>query len=433
MKKKLIKDIDKYLLKLFYLNRSITGPGNRKTLSEIKKIIPIKIKSIKSSIKIYDWKVPLEWSVKDAYIKNEKGERVLDFNKNNLHLASYSIPQKKGFISWNKLKNHLIYSNKNKKFIPYRTLYYKKDWAFCCNYDQYKKLKKSKKIEIFIDSKLYKGKLNYGELTIKGKSKKEILISTYICHPSMANDNLSGIILTSFLAKELLKKKLNWSYRIIFIPETIGAIAYLKKNEKKFNNISCGLIISCVGGRGKMYLKESWDDKHFINQLAHYCLKKFKKSYVSNKFDINGSDERQFSSTGVRLNTITISKDQYYNYKEYHSSADNLNFVKAENIYKTLKIYDELINEIEKKNIYQNNIRFGEPMLSKYNLYPKLGGTIIPNKKYTRLDLILWILHLLDGTKSNEFVANYLGVKTQTINEISNKLEKKGILKKINK
>ena len=167
--------------------------------------------------------------------------------------------------------------------------------------------------------------------------------------------------------------------------------------------------------------------------MAHYCLKKFKKNYVSNKFDINGSDERQFSSTGVRLNTITISKDQYYNYKEYQSSENNLNFVKSENIYKTLKIYEELINKIEKKDIYQNNIRFGEPMLSKYNLYPKLGGTIIPNKKYTRLDIILWILHLLDGTRSNEFVANYLGVKTQTINEISNELEKKGILKKINK
>ena len=287
MKKKIIKDIDAYLNKLFFINRSITGPGNRQTLNELKKIIPIKIKSINSSTKIYDWKVPLEWSVKDAYIKNEKGEKILDFKKNNLHLASYSEPIKKSLILWKKLKSHLIYSNKNKKYIPYRTLYYKKDWAFCCNYNQYQKLKKSKKLEIFIDSKFYKGKLNYGEYLLKGKSKKEILISTYICHPSMANDNLSGIILTSFLLKKLLKKKdLKWSYRIIFIPETIGSIAYLKINEKKFDNISCGLVISCVGGPGKLYLKESWNRNHFINQLAHSSLRRFDKKYIYNKFYI---------------------------------------------------------------------------------------------------------------------------------------------------
>jgi len=431
-KKELIKKIDFYLNKLFNINRSITGPGNRQTLKEIKKIIPIKIKSVKSLQKVFDWKIPLEWDVRDAYIKNDKGEKIIDFKKNNLHLASYSKPIRKKILKWSYVKKHLILSKKNKNFIPYRTLYYKKDWAFCCNFKQYKKLKNNKKIEVSIDSKFYKGSLNYGELLIKGKSKKEILISTYICHPSMANDNLSGIILTAFLVKKILQKKLKWSYRVIFIPETIGAIAYSHLNQNKFKLIKCGVVVSCVGGPGKIYLKKSWNKNHFINLLAYKSLKKLSTKYISNEFDINGSDERQFSSIGFRLNTITISKNQYYKYKEYHSSADDLNFVKANNIYKTLRIYEELIYQIEKVKIYENKIKYCEPMLSKYKLYPEIGGNIIPNKKYTKLDLILWILHLADGTKSNEYLSNYLNVKLSIVNLITKKLEKNKILEKIN-
>ena len=351
-KKTIIKKIDNFLEKMFKVNRSLAGAENRKTLYEIKKIIPIKIKSIKSNKKIYDWKVPKEWSIKDGYIKDMKGVKIVDFKQNNLHVASYSQPVNK-ICNWAEIKKQLIYSKKLKKGIPYRTTYYSDNWMFCCNFKQYQEVKKNKKVKIRIDSKFINGKMNYGELLIKGKSKKEILISTYICHPSMANDNLSGIILTSILAQKLMKKKnLSFSYRIIFVPETIGAIGYTYLNQKRLQNSYCGFVISCVGGPGKFFLKKSWNKDHFINQLALDVTKTLKKKIIVKNFDINGSDERQFSSVGIRLNTITISKDKYYEYKEYHNSKDDLNFVKAKNINKSLLIYEDLIEKIEKqKNI----------------------------------------------------------------------------------
>ena len=212
-KKTIIKKIDNFLEKMFKVNRSLAGAENRKTLYEIKKIIPIKIKSIKSNKKIYDWKVPKEWSIKDGYIKDMKGVKIVDFKQNNLHVASYSQPVNK-ICNWAEIKKKLIYSKKLKKGIPYRTTYYSDNWMFCCNFKQYQEVRKNKKVKIRIDSKFINGKMNYGELLIKGKSKKEILISTYICHPSMANDNLSGIILTSILA-QLYSWRYSWLYNDI--------------------------------------------------------------------------------------------------------------------------------------------------------------------------------------------------------------------------
>ena len=330
---KICREIYKYLKILFPLNRSLTGKGNLKTLKIIKKITNIKIKKVPSEKKVYDWTIPKVWTVDEAWVKNTRTkEKIINFDKNNLHLLNYSSNYK-GIINSSKLKKKLHFHSKIKNAVPYKTSYFQKNWGFCVDQNTYKKILRSKdKFEVKIRTKFTKGNLIYGEQIIPGKSKHEILISTYICHPSMANDNLSGVILTAFLAKFINSiKNRYWTYRIIFVPETIGALAYLNKNEKQMKKIKFGLVISNVGGKGKFSFKKSFQDDHFLNDLIKDIFKKEKIKLKEYNFDINGSDERQYSSQFFKINICSIFKDKYYDFKEYHSSKDNLNFVKSEN------------------------------------------------------------------------------------------------------
>ena len=427
-------EIDKCLKKLFPLNRSLTGDDNLKTLKEINKITPIKIKTIPTGKKVYDWKIPKVWKVKEAWIKELKNnKKIVNFKDNNLSLVNYSTSYY-GKLNGLQLKKKLYYHKILSNALPYKTTYFKKDWGFCVNKKTYNYIKnKKKKFEIKIDTSFKSGKLIYGECLIKGKSKKEVLISTYICHPSMANDNLSGVILTAFLTKFIKSMKNRyWSYRIIFIPETIGAISYLNINEKLMKKINFGLVISNVGGKGKFSFKESFNKDHFLNDLVKVSLKKFIKNPKSYPFDINGSDERQYSSQFFKINICSIFKDKYYDFKQYHSSLDNLNFVKAENIYETLKVYQYLIQKIERQIIYKSIKTACEPMLSKYDLYPKLGGNILPSKhKLSNLDLILWLLFLSNGDNTIDQISNNLKVNKNKIQTIYNLLKKKKLIERV--
>ena len=424
--------LQKYLKILFPIARSITGKNNRLTLNILNEITPIKIKSIPSGKKIYDWTVPPEWELKSAWIKDTKNNNLIDYKNNNLHVVNYSQSVNK-WIFWKNLKLKVFKHNKLKNAIPYRTTYYKKDWGFCVNWKQYDLLKKNKKkLFVKIDSIFNKkGKLNYGEIIIKGKFKKEILISTYLCHPSMANDNLSGMLLTAFLAKHLKKKRLKWTYRIIFIPETIGAIGYLNQNEKKLKNVDFGINICNCGGNGKIGYKQSWNMKHLINELTEKTFKENGEKFLTYPFDINGSDERQFSSPGFRINIITITKDKYYEYPQYHSSLDNLNFVKAENLEKTYNIYKKLINNIEDLEIYKRNQEHGEIMLSKHKLNRSRGGEYLPNKFKNKIDLLLWVLFYIDGKVDNETIRKKLNLKEKIFNNLIKELVEKNIIRHV--
>ena len=256
---KILHEIDKCLKDLFPINRSITGLGNRKTLKILQEIAPLEIKEYPSGTHVYDWVIPNEWNVKNAWIKNSKGEKLIDFQQCNIHLVGYSEPIHKK-ITFKELKEHLHIHTELENAIPYRTSYYKRDWGFCTTHAQYKMLEAEEgALEVCVDSEFNpKGSLTIGELLIQGESKQEILISTYICHPSLANDNLSGSVMTAFLARELFKQKnLKLSYRIIWIPETIGAIAYCAMNEKSMKSISTGLVVTTVGGPGKFGYKQS--------------------------------------------------------------------------------------------------------------------------------------------------------------------------------
>lgn len=425
------KQIDHYLHCLFPITRSITGNGNRETLKILQEIVPLEIKEYPSCQKVYDWVIPKEWNIKDAWIKNSKGDKIVDFQKNNLHVVSYSIPVHKRLM-FSELKKHLHYRKDLPEAIPYRTSYYEETWGFCVSYNDLKShFREDEEYEVYIDSSLINGSLSIGELLIQGKSSKEYLISTYICHPSMANDNLSGMILTAFLTKEILKKELNFSYRIVFVPETIGAIAYCANNEEAMKKIDCGFVISTAGGPGKFGYKQSFDKEHFINKIIEQTFKESNEEYITYLFDIHGSDERQYSSSGFRINIATISKDRYYEYDYYHTSLDDLEFVKASTINKSLMLYLKTINKLDKNITYKGRYPC-ETMLSRHGLYPKAGGGLLPgNPKINDLETILWFLFYCDGNNDLFEISEKLDMDFGYLYPIAHELEEKGVIVRI--
>ncbi len=393
MKKNILieKKLWKWANDLFPICRSITGEGTRYSLFYIKNILPkLKIFQIKSGTKVFDWKIPDEWLIKNAYIMNSKGKKIIDFKENNLHVLGYSTPINKT-ITYAKLEKHLYSLPKFPSAIPYVTSYYERRWGFCVSHKQKLKLKKEKKpLRILIDSKLFKGYMNYGELIIKGKSKKEIFISTYICHPSLANNEISGPIVTTALAEWVNNLKNNYyTYRIVFIPETIGSITYISKNLKKLKKeVQAAFNITCVGDNKSFSYLESKFKKTLSDRSAlkaYETLKiKFKKySFLNDR----GSDERQYSSPGVDLPICSMMRTKYGEYKEYHTSKDNLSFISPKGLsggYEVIKTAIEIL-ELNKKYIASNKC---EPQFSKRNLKSTLGGSIL-NKDYKMLSNIL--------------------------------------------
>lgn len=448
-----VREIDQFLKRLFPICRSITGEGNRETLRILQEIVPLQTKEYPSGTPVFDWIIPSEWEIRGAYIQNESKERLVDFRNSNVHVMSCSQPVQ-GKMTLDGLRPHLHYRDDLPDAIPYRTSYYKKDWGFCLSYRQYQDLEKDGgPFEVFIDSSFKEnGSLTIGELLIQGKNKKEILISTYFCHPSLANDNLSGFLLTAFLAKELsARKNLNYSYRVIFVPETIGAISYCAMNEETMRSIDTGLVITCVGGPGKFGYKQSFDPKHYINDLIKQVFIEEGVEYITYPFDIHGSDERQYSSQGFRINVATICRDKYYEYPFYHTSLDNLDFVKAEQINKSLELYLRLIDKLDtyrgsyepslnfnekdhgssQSPIYKNLFPNCEVMLSKHGLYPDTGGGMLPGQNTEEeLNIILSLLFHCDGKRTLASISSELAMPLNAVKAIGSMLEEKGILER---
>lgn len=379
--------------KLYPLHRSITGDNNRKTLDEIKNIIPINIKEVETGTKVFDWEVPQEWKVKEAYIKNNAGEKIIDIKNHNLHLLSYSIPFK-GVISFEELNKHLYYLKEYPDWIPYRTCYYGNSWGFCLTYNQYKELDKNEVYEVYIDSEKYNGSLTYGDLIIPGECEKEILLSTYICHPSMCNDCLSGIALLTYLCDYLLKKKNYYTYRIIFVPETIGAITYLFMNNINFlkKNIIGGYVITCVGDDGEFTYLQTRKEHQLIDKITLFCLKESNKDYKLRSFVDCGSDERQYNYPGVDLNIGSLMKTKYLEFDEYHTSGDDLNYVSDSSLVNSINMYKKCLFVIENNGKYLSTT-LCEPKLDKHSLWENIGGT----KNIDNKSLYIKILYYCDG------------------------------------
>ena len=412
--------------RLFLLNRSLTGQGVSKTLKIIKKEFPkLKIKKIKSGTKVFDWKIPEEWNVKDAYVLDKNNKKIIDFRKNNLHLLGYSIPIKK-LLNKKDFLESLYYLKKQPTAIPYVTSYYKRRWGFSISYNHYKKIKKDyssrDKFRIIIDSKLNtKGNLTYGEIILKGKSKQEIMISTYICHPSMANNELSGPIVSMGLINYFKKKKLNKTLRFIFIPETIGSISYLSKNLKMLKqNVIGGFNLSCIGDERQ----HSCMFSKYQNSPSDYALKeayeKLKiKNYKVYSFLKRGSDERQFNSPGVDLPISSIFRTKYGEYPEYHTSLDNFKIVTLKGVKGGFDVAKKSI-QILQETIYPKSRIFCEPQLSKRGLYETLSlkNNLYVSKKF--LDFIQYS----DGKNSIKNISKNIKLNFKVSMRIYKKLKK---------
>jgi len=453
MKKKIfIFEFNKYFDKLWKINRSITGNGVRKTHKIISGIIPIKRYEIKSGTKVNDWKIPQEWNVKQAYIMNAEGKKIIDFKNNNLHLVGYSKPFS-GYISTKDLKKKLFYLKNKPNAIPYRTSYYKKDWGFCLSFNQYKAITDAK-YYVKIDATLKKGSLTLSEFYLPGIVKKEILIHTYTCHPSLAINELSGPIITALLAKEVSKiKKRYYSYRFIFAPETIGSIAYLHmKGEKLKKNLIAGFICNSVGYKKYITYKKSKNLKNIGDIATTNIFRKLKNmnTRILN-FSPNGSDERQYCSIGYNLPVGVILSKPYYNYPEYHTSLDTKKILNFENLFNLIKIFIKIFNEIKKlddkdfnnnlkikknkiikKNeIYPLNlVKFGEPHLSKYKIHYK---TINANAGADKLTLASkWLIHYSDGKNSLKDISVLSKISLKTLKKAFKTLIKAKIFSQIN-
>lgn len=357
---------------LFPVNRSLTGDGTLLTLKYFQNLIPeLTIKSVKSGTEVFDWTVPEEWNVKEAWIKDENGEIVVDFSRNNLHLMGYSTPIHE-HMDLGDLQNFLYSLPDQPEAIPYVTSYYKRRWGFCLSENQRRTLKPGK-YEVKIDSTLQPGLLNYGEILIPGKIQEEVFLSTYVCHPSMANNELSGPVVTAALVQWLKLEKRNYSYRVVFVPETIGSIVYIKENLSILKkSVKAGFVLTCMGDeRTYSYLASRLGDS-LADKVARHVLNHHFSEYKRYSFLSRGSDERQYCSPGVDLPMCSIMRSKYGEYPEYHTSLDNLKLISPEGLLGGFTAVQKALIILENNQYLQVKV-LCEPQLGKRGLYPTVG------------------------------------------------------------
>ena len=399
------KFLHKWASDLFPINRSITGKGVRDTLAYIQDIIPkLNIYAVPSGEKVFDWVIPNEWDIEEAYIEDKNGNRVIDFANNNLHVIGYSEPVNK-WININELNKFLHSIPSQPTAIPYVTSYYNKTWGFCLSENQRSKLK-DKKYHVVIKSKQKKGVLNYGELIIPGKSKKEIFLSTYICHPSMANNEVSGPVVMTAIAKELEQKKLNYTIRIVFIPETIGSIVYLSKNLQILKkSVVAGFNITCVGDSNCYSFIPSRNGKTISDMVAIHTLKHIDNKFKKYTWFDRGSDERQYCAPGVDLPIASITRSKYGEYPEYHTSLDDLKFISQEGLEGSVEVYLKAISIIN-DNYIPKPLIICEPNMGKRGLYSKIS-----KKESTDsvTNLTMDIISICDGKNSILDISEIIG------------------------
>jgi len=424
--KEMGKEMFQLMSELYPICRSITGNGVRETLGIIKKHIPLTVQEVPTGTKVFDWTVPKEWNITDAYVKTSNGEKVIDFRKNNLHILNYSVPVKEK-LSLRELKEHLFTLPEYPDWIPYRTSYYKENWGFCISHNQLMNLKEDE-YEVYIDSSLENGYLTYGECFIEGKHPEEILISCHICHPSLCNDNLSGIVLTTFLAKHCGQVGLNYSYRFLFIPGTIGSITWLSLNEDKIARIKHGLVAACLGDPGKFTYKKSRQGDAEIDRAVMHILRNSGADYEILDFTPFGYDERQYCSPGFNLPVGCLMRTPHGRYTEYHTSADNLEFVRPECLEESFSKYLSVIYVLESNRRYVNQNPKCEPHLGKRGLYQTIGGP--KDRKLTELAM-LWVLNLSDGSNTLLDIAERSGIEFTVIKEVADVLLNHSLLKEI--
>jgi aminopeptidase-like protein len=419
------ESIHEFAKELWPLNRSITGEGVRQTLEFVRKHIPeLRVNEVKTGTKAFDWVVPREWLVKDAWIKTPDGKKICDFKKNNLHILGYSLPVH-GFFSLEELQKNLYSLPEQPNAIPYVTSYYEERWGFCIRDDQRSCLEDGE-YEVFIDAEHFDGILSYGELILKGRSSKEIFLSTYICHPSMGNNEISGISVLTFLAKYFSEMKdREYTYRIVFVPETIGSIVYLSKNLKDMKEkVYAGFNITCVGDdRAYSYLP-SRKGNTISDNISKHVLKFIDEDFRTFGWNDRGSDERQYCAPLIDLPVASIMRTKYGEYPEYHTSLDDLNnVVTPSGLYGGYVSILRAVEAIEKNNFPLVRI-YGEPQMGRRGLYSTLGK----NKHTENQKLLMNVISYSDGQTSLLEIADLCAVPIWKLYPIIDTLTKHEII-----
>lgn len=408
---------------LYPICRSITGNGVRQTLSILSRHVPLSVVEVPSGAPALDWTVPKEWNIRDAWIADATGRRVVDFRESNLHVVNYSIPVR-ARLTLEDLRPRLHTLPDRPDWVPYRTTYYREDWGFCLSHRQLESLPEGE-YEVCIDSTLEPGHLTYGELVLPGDSEQEILLSTHVCHPSLCDDNLSAIAVSVFLARELMSRpRRRHTFRFLYAPGTIGALAWLERNRERASRIRHGLTLVCLGDSHPFTYKRTLGGGAEVDRAVAHVLRHSGLPHQVIDFFPYGYDERQYNSPGFRLPVGSLMRGRHGQFPQYHTSADDPGFVQADRLAESLDVCRRVADLLEGNRTYRNLAPFGEPQLGRRGLYRAMGGTEIPGLELA----LLWVLTLSDGRNSLLDVAERSGTPFATLRRAADMLLESGLL-----
>lgn len=421
--------MESYFDRLWPICRSITGDGLRSSLKILQEIIPLELTEVPTGTEVFDWVVPKEWNIHEAYIITPAGKKICDLSVNTLHVVNYSIPVNTS-LSFTALSGHLHYIEEMPDAIPYITSYYRETWGFCLSYNEFKTLDTEGTYQVVINSSLKNGSLTYGECVLKGESEQEILFSTYLCHPSMANNELSGPLVQAFLYKKIAAlEKRKYTYRFIFAPETIGIIAYLHKHGMHLKEkLSAGYVLTCCGDPGSFIYKRSKRIHSLADRVAEHVLKHQSIPYEIIPFSVGGSDERQYCSPGFNLPVGSLTRSMYQRYKEYHTSLDNKDFISFEAMEKTVETYFLFVKALEVNDLYLNTIPYCEPQMGKRGLYP---SSVNPVESRELIHNRMHLLNCADGETDLITIADLKGISVLKYETEIDLFKSAGLIKKV--
>jgi aminopeptidase-like protein len=417
------EELHRFMAELYPICRSLTGDGVRETLRRIQKHVPLTVHEVPSGTPVLDWTVPKEWTIRDAWVADARGRRVIDFQRSNLHVVGYSVPVR-ARLSLGELRPHLHTLPDRPHWIPYRTSYWEPRWGFCLPHAVLETLDEGP-YEVVIDSALEDGHLTYGECWLPGEEPDEILISAHVCHPSLANDNLSGIAVATYLCRALAEERRRYSYRFLFAPGTIGAITWLARNEAVVPRIKAGLVVVCVGDPGHLTWKKTRRGDTELDRAVAHVLRHSGRPHEIVDFFPYGYDERQYGSPGFDLAVGVLSRTPHARFPEYHTSADDLDFVRPESLADSFAVYRAVLGVLDGNRTYRNLCPKGEPQLGRRGLYRSLGGHL---DAAGREMAMLWVLNLSDGRWSLLDIAERSGLPFTTVRAAADLLLAHGLL-----
>jgi aminopeptidase-like protein len=418
--------LHKHVETLFPICRSITGEGLRETLRYIGRVLPLQVREVPSGTRVLDWTVPPEWTIRDAFIATLGGRRVVDFRRHNLHILQYSMPVDR-VVTRQELAAHLYSLPDLPDLIPYRTAYYGDAWGFCVA-DRDRQALTDDSYHVRIDSTLAPGSLSYGECILPGSSNNEVLFSAHCCHPSLANDNLSSIAVVIELARWLMRAPRRYSYRLLFMPGTIGAIAWLHANRDCVRRIEHGLVLTCLGDPAPISYKRTRSSNAAIDRYAAAVLREEGHAHRVHPFMPTGYDERQYCSPGFNLPVGCLMRSPGGTFPEYHTSADNLDLVQPGALADSLRILQRIVHLIERDEVWRNASPYGEPQLGRRGLYAPIGGEL-STQTYDQTTL-LWVLNLSDGEHSLFDIAERSGRPFDAVVAAAEALANVGLLQR---